>query len=89
MVLPLQRLQRKREGTQEEEGDDKGHDEDQKFDEFKGNDVGLIASAEYDENDNEADAVWEAIDERMDSRRKDRELYHASNTKITEQFVWI
>ncbi|KAJ4825870.1 Protein STABILIZED1 [Turnera subulata] len=81
-----------------EEGDDedKGYDENQKFDEFEGNDVGLFASAEYDEDDKEADAVWEAIDKRMDSRRKDRrearlkeeiEKYRASNPKITEQFA--
>ncbi|CAM8891011.1 unnamed protein product [Rhodiola kirilowii] len=82
---------------EEEEGDDeKGYDENQKFDEFEGNDVGLFASAEYDEDDKEADAVWEAIDKRMDSRRKDRrearlkeeiEKYRASNPKITEQFA--
>ncbi|KAK7262264.1 hypothetical protein RJT34_29830 [Clitoria ternatea] len=74
----------------------KGYDENQTFDEFEGNDVGLFASAEYDEDDKEADAVWEAIDMRMDSRRKDRrearmkqeiEKYRASNPKITEQFA--
>uniref|UniRef100_A0A803KYM1 PRP1 splicing factor N-terminal domain-containing protein n=1 Tax=Chenopodium quinoa TaxID=63459 RepID=A0A803KYM1_CHEQI len=72
------------------------YDENQNFDEFEGNDVGLFASAEYDEDDKEADAVWEAIDKRMDSRRKDRrearlkeeiEKYRASNPKITEQFA--
>ncbi|CAJ1956560.1 unnamed protein product [Sphenostylis stenocarpa] len=80
----------------DDEGEDKGYDENQKFDEFEGNDVGLFASAEYDEDDKEADAVWEAIDKRMDSRRKDRrearlkqeiEKYRASNPKITEQFA--
>ncbi|OMO59771.1 RNA-processing protein, HAT helix [Corchorus capsularis] len=84
------------EDEDEDEGDDKGYDENQKFDEFEGNDVGLFASAEYDKDDKEADAVWEAIDQRMDSRRKDRiearlkeeiEKYRASNPKITEQFA--
>ncbi|KAJ9170974.1 hypothetical protein P3X46_019031 [Hevea brasiliensis] len=84
------------EEEEDDEGDDKGYDENQKFDEFEGNDVGLFASAEYDEDDKEADAVWEAIDKRMDSRRKDRrearlkqeiEKYRASNPKITEQFA--
>ncbi|OMP07873.1 RNA-processing protein, HAT helix [Corchorus olitorius] len=84
------------EDEDEDEGDDKGYDENQKFDEFEGNDVGLFASAEYDEDDKEADAVWEAIDQRMDSRRKDRrevrlkqeiEKYRASNPKITEQIA--
>lgn len=81
---------------EEEENEEKGYDENQKFDEFEGNDVGLFASAEYDDEDKEADAIWEAIDKRMDSRRKDRrearlkeeiEKYRASNPKITEQFA--
>ncbi|KAK9089353.1 hypothetical protein Scep_028435 [Stephania cephalantha] len=84
------------EDEEEDEGDEKGYDENQKFDEFEGNDVGLFASAEYDEDDREADQVWESIDKRMDSRRKDRrearlkeeiEKYRASNPKITEQFA--
>ncbi|GJT95642.1 protein stabilized1 [Tanacetum coccineum] len=78
-------------------GDDQdleeGYDENQKFDEFEGNDVGLFASPEYDE---EADAIWDEIDKCMDSRRKDRresrlkeeiENYCMSNPKITERFV--
>ncbi|KAM7271925.1 hypothetical protein ACFE04_031139 [Oxalis oulophora] len=84
------------EGEEEDEGEDKGYDENQKFDEFEGNDVGLFSNAEYDEEDKEADAVWDAIEKRMDSRRKDRrearlkeeiEKYRASNPKITEQFA--
>ncbi|XP_057545863.1 protein STABILIZED1-like [Amaranthus tricolor] len=84
------------EEEEEEEGEDKGYDENQKFDEFEGNDVGLFASAEYDEDDREAYAVWEEIDKTMDSRRKDKrearlkeeiEKYRASNPKITEQFA--
>lgn len=84
------------EADEADDADEKGYDENQKFDEFEGNDVGLFASAEYDEDDKEADAVWEAIDKRMDSRRKDRrearlkqeiEKYRASNPKITEQFA--
>ncbi|KAL7000361.1 hypothetical protein U1Q18_001510, partial [Sarracenia purpurea var. burkii] len=45
------------EEEEEEEAEDKGYDENQKFDEFEGNDVGLFASAEYDEEDKDADAV--------------------------------
>ncbi|KAM5546596.1 hypothetical protein ABKV19_002401 [Rosa sericea] len=52
--------------------EDKGYDENQKFDEFEGNDMGLFANAEYDEDDDAADAVYAAVDERMDSRRKER-----------------
>uniref|UniRef100_A0A0E0IUQ8 PRP1 splicing factor N-terminal domain-containing protein n=2 Tax=Oryza TaxID=4527 RepID=A0A0E0IUQ8_ORYNI len=86
----------------DDDGDDdggdeeKGYDENQKFDEFEGNDAGLFSNADYDDDDREADAVWESIDQRMDSRRKDRrearlkqeiEKYRASNPKITEQFA--
>jgi pre-mRNA-processing factor 6 len=67
-----------------------------KFDEQMGNDAGLFAGGEYDEDDREADAVWLAVDEHMDSRRRERrearlreqiEQYRASNPKITEQFA--
>ncbi|KAL8506585.1 hypothetical protein ACS0TY_017473 [Phlomoides rotata] len=84
------------EDEEEDESEEKGYDENQKFDEFEGNDAGLFASAEYDNEDKEADAVWEEIDKRMDSRRKDRrearlkqeiEKYRASNPKITEQLA--
>ncbi|OWM90733.1 hypothetical protein CDL15_Pgr021038 [Punica granatum] len=42
---------------EDDEGDDKGYDENWKFDEFEGNDVGLFASTKYDEDDKEVDAV--------------------------------
>ncbi|XP_031378280.1 probable protein phosphatase 2C 22 [Punica granatum] len=83
-----------------DEGDDKDNDENRKFDEFEGNDVGLFTFAEYDEDDKDADAVWEAIDKRMDSRRKDRrevrlkreiEKYRSSNqqmrTRMSDVFI--
>ncbi|PKI42626.1 hypothetical protein CRG98_036908 [Punica granatum] len=79
------------EEEEDDEGDDKGYDENRKFDEFEGNDMGLFASAEYYEDDKEADTVWETIDKRMDSRRKDRrearvkqeiEKYRASNQQM-------
>ncbi|OWM73728.1 hypothetical protein CDL15_Pgr026832 [Punica granatum] len=74
-----------------DEGDDKGYNENWKFDEFEGNDVGLFAFAEYDDDNKEDDVVWEAIDKRMNSRRKDRwkarlkqeiEKYRASNQQM-------
>ncbi|KAG7618891.1 D-galactoside/L-rhamnose binding SUEL lectin domain [Arabidopsis thaliana x Arabidopsis arenosa] len=67
-----------------------------KFDDFEGHDAGLFANAESDDQDKEADAIWDAIDRRMDSRRKDRreaklkqeiENYRASNPKVSGQFV--
>ncbi|OWM72814.1 hypothetical protein CDL15_Pgr021120 [Punica granatum] len=57
---------------EDDEGDDKGYDENRKFDEFEENDMGLFVSSEYDEVDKEVDAVWETIDKMMDSRRKNR-----------------
>lgn len=33
---------------------------------------GLFGGSEYDADDAEADAIWDAIDERMDSRRRAR-----------------
>ncbi|KAK9822995.1 hypothetical protein WJX81_003933 [Elliptochloris bilobata] len=73
-------------------------EDDSKFDEFMGNDAGAFASAagEYDQDDKEADAVWELIDEHMDQRRRDQrekrlkedlEKYRKENPKITEQFA--
>ncbi|KAF0897948.1 hypothetical protein E2562_001646 [Oryza meyeriana var. granulata] len=83
-------------GDDDDGGDEeKGYGENQNFDEFEGNDAGLFSNADYDDDDREADAVWESIDQRMDSRRKDRrearlkqeiEKHRASNPKITEQF---
>ncbi|CAD6332718.1 unnamed protein product [Miscanthus lutarioriparius] len=92
---------RKPPGEDDGGGDDggdeeKGNDKNKKFNEFEGNDAGLFSNADYDDDDREADAVWESIDQRMDSRRKDRreawlkqeiEEYRASNPKITEQFA--
>ncbi|CAI5976632.1 unnamed protein product [Closterium sp. NIES-65] len=91
------------EEEEEEEEEDTGkekkevkYDEHQKFDEFEGNDMGLFATGEYDEDDKDADAVWDSVDDRMDDRRRDRrearlkeeiEKYRASNPKITEQFA--
>jgi len=60
-----------------------------------GNDAGLFAGGEYEEDDREADAIWAAVDEHMDARRREHresrlrqelEKYRASNPKITEQF---
>ncbi|GIL57404.1 hypothetical protein Vafri_12583 [Volvox africanus] len=71
--------------------------DDTKFDEFMGNDAGVFAATgEYDEDDKEADAVWETVDNFMDERRREArekrlkeelERYRAENPKITEQFA--
>lgn len=52
--------------------DDEAADE-VKFDEFMGNDAGMFANfGEYDEDDKEADKIWESIDNFMDERRRVR-----------------
>lgn len=75
--------------------EEKGYDENQAFDEFEGNDLGLLGTSAEDDDDIEADRVWKAIDERMESRKKDKKEaklkqeikeFNASNLKITEQF---
>ncbi|CAN6328285.1 unnamed protein product [Urochloa humidicola] len=58
-------------GEDDGEEEEKGYEENQNFDEFEGNDAGLFSGADYDDDDHEADAVWEGIDQRMDSRRKE------------------
>ena len=37
-----------------------------------GADAGVFAGGEYDEDDKEADRVWEAVDAHMDERRRVR-----------------
>jgi pre-mRNA-processing factor 6 len=44
--------------------------ENKEFDAFMGNDAGMFAHGEYDEDDKEADRVWESIDNFMDERRR-------------------
>lgn len=44
--------------------------EEQKFDSFMGADAGVFAGGDYDEDDREADRVWEQIDAHMDERRR-------------------
>ncbi|KAG2447955.1 hypothetical protein HYH02_006984 [Chlamydomonas schloesseri] len=83
-------------GSKAGEGEDANLDE-TKFDEFMGNDAGMFAATgEYDEDDKEADAVWEGVDNFMDERRREArekrmkeelERYRAENPKITEQFA--
>lgn len=49
---------------------DEGADE-TKFDAFLGNDAGVLGqTGVYDEEDREADEVWDHIEDRMDERRK-------------------
>lgn len=87
------------EGEGGEGGDDKkegDNPERQQFDEFMGADGGMFASGAYEEDDREADQVWDAIDDYMDGRRREQrearlkeevEKHRRDNPKITEQFA--
>ena len=58
-------------GPQDEGGAAPNPEDDSKFDEFLGNDAGALAgTGEYDEDDKEADEIWEAVDTFMDERRR-------------------
>ncbi|PFH56884.1 hypothetical protein XA68_15823 [Ophiocordyceps unilateralis] len=59
------------------------------------NEVGLFAGGVYDKDDEEADRIWEWVDERMDRRKRQREErenaerseYERNNPKIQQQFT--
>ncbi|KAF9606913.1 hypothetical protein IFM89_029512 [Coptis chinensis] len=68
----------KRDGEEEEVDN-----ENNKFDDFEGNDVGIFVSSEYDADDKEADN----IDKQMELRRKDKkETRLKDDIDISEQF---
>ncbi|KZF20088.1 hypothetical protein L228DRAFT_224022 [Xylona heveae TC161] len=59
------------------------------------NEVGLFAGGVYDRDDDEADRIYQEVDEKMDKRRrakreareeKEREEYERNNPKIQQQF---
>ncbi|KAK3087474.1 hypothetical protein FSP39_006402 [Pinctada imbricata] len=65
------------------------------FDEFAGYGGSLCAKDPYDKDDEEADAIYEEIDKRMDEKRKERremklkeelEKYRQERPKIQQQF---
>ncbi|KLJ11668.1 hypothetical protein EMPG_13152 [Blastomyces silverae] len=72
----------------EEEEDDRFQDPE--------NEVGLFAYGHYDREDDEADRIYQEVDEKMDRRRKlrreareqqEREEYERNNPKIQQQFA--
>jgi pre-mRNA-processing factor 6 len=75
-------------------GEDAGGDDERYQD--PDNEVGLFAGGVYDKDDEEADRIWQDIDEKMDRRRKarreareqaEREEYERKNPKIQQQFA--
>ncbi|PGH19065.1 hypothetical protein AJ79_00099 [Helicocarpus griseus UAMH5409] len=77
-----------KEAAVEEEEDDRFQDPE--------NEVGLFAYGQYDRDDDEADRIYQEVDEKMDRRRKlrreareqqEREEYERNNPKIQQQFA--
>ena len=74
--------------------DDDGDDNNERYQD-PDNEVGLFAGGVYDKDDEEADKIWEWVDERMDRRRRQREAreqaerdeYERNNPKIQQQFT--
>ena len=82
---------------QDDVKDEPGAD-DSRFDEFLGSDTGVFANGnnELDDEDREADSIWESIDRRMEERGKQRreanekkemETFLKDNPRIGEQFA--
>ncbi|KAK7609633.1 pre-mRNA splicing factor [Phyllosticta paracitricarpa] len=74
----------------------KEEDEDDERFQDPENEVGLFAGGTYDRDDDEADRIYQEVDERMDKRRKarrearekaEREEYERNNPKIQQQFA--
>ncbi|KAJ4863088.1 tetratricopeptide repeat domain-containing protein [Trichoderma breve] len=75
-------------------GKEKEEEEDEERYQDPDNEVGLFAGGVYDKDDEEADKIWEWVDERMDRRKRQREAreqaereeYERNNPKIQQQF---
>ncbi|PSS27628.1 hypothetical protein M430DRAFT_112597 [Amorphotheca resinae ATCC 22711] len=74
----------------------KDEDEDDERFQDPENEVGLFAGGAYDKDDDEADRIYQEVDEKMDRRRKarrearekaEREEYERNNPKIQQQFA--
>ncbi|XP_058800576.1 pre-mRNA-processing factor 6 [Phymastichus coffea] len=85
----------KRAKKKEEEEEDEEDLNDSNYDEFSGYGGSLFSKDPYDKDDEEADAIYEAIDKRMDEKRKDYrekrlreelERYRQERPKIQQQF---
>lgn len=87
---------KRKKNQKEEEEDDEEDLNDSNYDEFAGYGGSLFSKDPYDKDDEEADAIYEAIDRRMDEKRKEyremklrRELerYRQERPKIQQQFT--
>nr|CAH7767016.1 unnamed protein product [Callosobruchus chinensis] len=86
------RVKKKEEEEEKEEEEDLN---DSNYDEFSGYGGSLFSKDPYDKDDAEADAIYEAIDKRMDEKRKEYrekrlreelEKYRQERPKIQQQF---
>lgn len=86
---------RKKMQMKEEEEDDDEDLNDSNYDEFSGYGGSLFSKDPYDKDDEEADQIYEAIDKRMDEKRKEYrekrlkvelERYRQERPKIQQQF---
>ncbi|XP_037567953.1 pre-mRNA-processing factor 6-like [Dermacentor silvarum] len=62
---------KRKKNQKEEEEDDEEDLNDSNYDEFAGYGGSLFSKDPYDKDDEEADAIYEAIDRRMDEKRKE------------------
>lgn len=60
-------------GATEKKTEEKDDEEDERFQDPE-NEVGLFAYGQYDRDDDEADRIYQDVDEKMDRRRKIRRL---------------
>ena len=82
-------------GLDEEDDDDEDLN-DSNYDEFSGYGGSLFSKDPYDKDDEEADAIYESVDKRMDEKRKeyreaklkkDLEKFRQERPKIQQQFT--
>ncbi|KAJ5322180.1 hypothetical protein N7541_007460 [Penicillium brevicompactum] len=75
--------------------EDEKEEEDERFQD-PDNEVGLFAYGQFDQEDDEADRIYQEVDEKMDRRRKarrearekaEREDFERKNPKIQQQFA--
>lgn len=71
------------EKKKEEEDDD-----DERFQDPE-NEVGLFAGGTYDRDDDEADRIYQEVDEKMDRRRKIRRLVAAPTQPVASGLLWM
>lgn len=92
---PSKRKKMHQQQQKEEEDDDDEDLNDSNYDEFAGYGGSLFSKDPYDKDDEEADAIYEAIDKRMDEKRKEYreaklkkelERYRQERPKIQQQF---